>query len=588
MIVWGGLGTNGAAIQAGARYNPSTDTWTEISTNGAPSARYGHGAIWTGSEMIVWGGSATAANLNTGGSYNPNTDTWTALTTNGTALGRDKHSTIWTGTEMFVWGGFSDLVTNYLNTGASYSTNSATWTATATLNAPTVRNSHTAIWTGDSMIIWGGFGNGNNPLPSGSIYSPGTQTWTAIPTNLSGRYQHSAIWTGSEMLIWGGNNATGPPTYATNDGARLNPVSLTWTPMTTNNAPPSRYAHTVVWTGTEMIVWGGQTSGPIGTGGRYNPTSNSWISTPTTTGAPQARFNHTAVWTGTEMIIFGGTGTQPVYKSGIGRFNPASNAWINVPPKCSLLTPTNNAIGVPNSSLTLTASASDNNGSVTNVQFFYNATNLLGSSTGPVFSVTWSNVPAGLYAVHARATDNQGVTTRSSTNILTVGTPTPPTVTLDSPTNLYSVPGPTNFPLTATATSSFGNVDSVEFFAGSTSLGTDTNPPYTLNSGPLAPGNYSFVAVASNAAGLVATSAPVVVFILTKPKILQPQFVGDSVQYSVQGIAGQTYIVDATTNLAKPNTIWTPIATNVAPANLFFFTDPDGTNYHRRFYRWRQ
>jgi hypothetical protein len=56
------------------------DTWTATSTTNAPSARAGHTAVWTGSEMIVWGGGASGL-MNTGGKYNPSTDSWTATNT---------------------------------------------------------------------------------------------------------------------------------------------------------------------------------------------------------------------------------------------------------------------------------------------------------------------------------------------------------------------------------------------------------------------------------------------------------------------------------------------------------------------------
>jgi hypothetical protein len=60
-----------------------------------------------------------------------------------------------------------------------------------------------------------------------------------------------------------------------------------------------------VWTGSEMIVWGGL-SGPLNTGGRYNPSTDSWTAT-SPSNAPQERVSHTAVWTGMEMIVWGGT-----------------------------------------------------------------------------------------------------------------------------------------------------------------------------------------------------------------------------------------------------------------------------------------
>ena len=74
------------------------------------------------------------------------------------------------------------------------------------------------------------------------------------------------------------------------------------------NAPCTRGAHSAVWTGSEMIVWGGGDPGGsnelLTTGGRYNPGTDSWI--PMSDEAPSARSNHTAVWTGSEMIVWGG------------------------------------------------------------------------------------------------------------------------------------------------------------------------------------------------------------------------------------------------------------------------------------------
>ena len=66
-----------------------------------------------------------------------------------------------------------------------------------------------------------------------------------------------------------------------------------------------RSVHTAVWTGSEMIVWGGEFSGYSNTGGRYNPSTDSWTAT-SLTNAPSARDGHTAVWTGSEMIVWGG------------------------------------------------------------------------------------------------------------------------------------------------------------------------------------------------------------------------------------------------------------------------------------------
>ena len=82
----------------GGRYNPGTDSWTATSTTNAPGARYCHTAVWTGSEMIVWGGYSNDGNdhyLNTGGKYNPGTDSWTPTnTTNAPSGTRQSHGSV--------------------------------------------------------------------------------------------------------------------------------------------------------------------------------------------------------------------------------------------------------------------------------------------------------------------------------------------------------------------------------------------------------------------------------------------------------------------------------------------------------------
>ncbi len=73
MIVFGGIGTDTVA----KRYRPATDTWTDATTVDAPGARDHHAAVWTGTEMIIWGGFINDGITPTGGRYNPVTDTWT-------------------------------------------------------------------------------------------------------------------------------------------------------------------------------------------------------------------------------------------------------------------------------------------------------------------------------------------------------------------------------------------------------------------------------------------------------------------------------------------------------------------------------
>src|SRR5437868_5683010 len=87
MIVWGGDGISYS--NTGGKYDPGLNTWTATSTTSAPAARGYHTAVWTGSEMIVWGGFGNGSSLNTGGRYTPGPGIgpWTATSTTTNAHG---------------------------------------------------------------------------------------------------------------------------------------------------------------------------------------------------------------------------------------------------------------------------------------------------------------------------------------------------------------------------------------------------------------------------------------------------------------------------------------------------------------------
>jgi hypothetical protein len=149
--------------------------------------------------------------------------------------------------------------------------------------------------------------NASYVLPEISEVGCTVNTWAAASMNAPrGRFLATAVWTGSEMIVWGGYEFAS--TVLFNTGGRYNPSTDTWVAVTNNNAPAPRANHTAVWTGTEMIIWGGNDESGIAfnTGGRYNPTTNSWTAT-SRTNAPYYRTHHTAVWTGTQMIIWGGS-----------------------------------------------------------------------------------------------------------------------------------------------------------------------------------------------------------------------------------------------------------------------------------------
>lgn len=322
MIVWGGDQRDNP-IGAGGRYDPATNSWSPVTTLNAPSARYAHVAVWTGSRMLVWGGDGqTLGYRNDGGRYDPILDTWTPMALEEAPAKRYYATAVWTGKEMLVWGG-SDNRTLFA-TGGRYDPATDTWKPMATDLAPEARWFHTAVWTGSRMIVWGGYAGGISPLSgSGGSYDPATDTWSRIsgrgaPT---ARKSHVALWTGDRMLVWGGATdelARRPPA---DDGGLYDPVTDSWKPLSRVGAPDGRAAVIAVWTGSQMLVWGGAGgSGPglrerLISGARYSPATDSWAPI-TPDGAPPGRAQGTGVFIGDGLLIWGGTGSDSSFADG--------------------------------------------------------------------------------------------------------------------------------------------------------------------------------------------------------------------------------------------------------------------------------
>jgi N-acetylneuraminic acid mutarotase len=336
MVIWGGEGYPGALHNTGGRYDPGTDSWTPTSTDGAPMARVAHAAIWTGSEMLVWGGygyvgaregGPVSYELNSGARYDPSLDRWVPMSTVQAPAGRTFFTAIWTGHLMVVWGGYAGVTAT--KTGGRYDPATDTWASTSLTGAPSARLSHTAVWTGHVMVTWGGsFFFLGPPANTGGRYDPLSDSWT--PTSVSNgptaRVEHTAVWTGNVMVVWGGNRSSNNVEQLIDTGARYDPAIDNWAPTSQTNAPSPRRSHTAVWNGSQMIVWGGDAdqSVALNSGSRYDPLTDQWSAT-SIVGAPAPRRFHDAVWTGTRMLVWGGLGDD-YFNSG-GRYDPSTDSW---------------------------------------------------------------------------------------------------------------------------------------------------------------------------------------------------------------------------------------------------------------------
>jgi N-acetylneuraminic acid mutarotase len=504
-IVWGPSPGCSGCGSSGGRYNPATHSWTTMNTTNAPNAVSGGTAFWTGSEMIVW--------TSDGGRYNPQTDTWTPIQTAGAPLGG---KAVWTGSEMIVWGGQGS---------GRYNPSSNSWRAISTSNQPSARNYYTLVWTGTEMIVWGGSEFGTSVhFNNGARYNPSTDSWTQTSTAgaPSERRFHTAVWTGNEMVVWGGmtgdyNNGNG----FLNTGGRYNPATDSWQPTSLVGAPSPRIDHTAVWTGSQMIVWGGNSNTglympAVRTGARYNPQADAW--TPTSLqSAPSARTKHIAVWTGTGMIVWGGMVEDGTATHG-AIYNAPGSTNGNLPPAVSISSPANSATFESGANITINADATDADGSVQTVHFYANNA-LIGTDSAAPFNFTWNEVRGGSYTLTVVATDNAGGVTTSAPVQINVNVSTaPPVCLLASPTNGLTYTAPADVVINADARANRDRtLTKVEFFNGTDAIGTYTNGPYGYTWSNLGAGTYNFSVRCTDSAGAVVTSPTSVVTINPDP-----------------------------------------------------------------------
>ncbi len=310
-----------------------TDAWEPTAKVGAPSARTRHVAVWTGTTMIVWGGTDGGSALGDGAMYDPDKRAWTPMSNANAPSPREGATAIWDGSKMILWGGVNGA--GALGDGKAFDPAAGangTWTNLSDVTMPSARWQHTAVWTGNPttrMIVWGGF-DGGAELSTGGYYTS-ANAWfdlsaAAPPTQ---RRLHTAVWDdlNGRMIVFGGlgfdpNSGT---TTSLSTGGIYGPLPANeaWIDIIQNGTTPApRYEHSAIWAGTHMIVWGGQSNvlGLLGDGGRFDVNGqNEWSAM--NGNPPSARRRHTAVFFKAlnRMVVWGGfgPGSAPLDDGGV-------------------------------------------------------------------------------------------------------------------------------------------------------------------------------------------------------------------------------------------------------------------------------
>lgn len=258
-------------------YSPASNRWRRPAA--PPAAVDGAGlVVWTGHEMIDWGGGCCGDALSTGWAFHPGRNTWRRLARSPLAPSSTPID-VWTGRELVVVvSGLSPDGRPYpagFARAAAYNPAMNAWRRIA---APAGQRlwAH-AFWDGRDVLLLGSstLRAGSPPAPGRAVlaYRPSTNRWRALASMPSNRSQFAAVWTGRRVLVWGGSStaANVPQNPAT--GVALDPQTNRWSTLPRAPLRP-RLGATAVWTGRAMLIWGGWTIGTrfFSDGATFTPT----------------------------------------------------------------------------------------------------------------------------------------------------------------------------------------------------------------------------------------------------------------------------------------------------------------------------
>ncbi len=245
---------------------------------------------------------------------------WTWKPT-GPLPGRHGHVAVWTGSEIVLWGGERP---GRAPQGAAYDPHRDVWRRIARSPLEN-RSGAAAAWSGSEVLVWGGI-NGGGPLDDGAAYDPAADRWRPLaPSPLSGRVPLASAWTGRELVVMGSRGYG--RTLGANDAAAYDPASdswrmLGWVPVTINEG-------TGVWTGRELVVYGGlldrsrrpKTPGDQAVGSALDPASGQWRELPP---APLSSQGIALAWDGERVVAWD-------WDLVAAALDPAHDHWSNLP-----------------------------------------------------------------------------------------------------------------------------------------------------------------------------------------------------------------------------------------------------------------
>lgn len=309
------------------------DTWRVIAESPLRSG-YGRRAVWTGREMIVWGGTDSDPETleyvaeRGGAAYDPRKDRWRTIP-DAPIPGGSGYSVTWTGDEMIVWGD-PDGRRRKPNRGAAFDPARNEWRPIPA-GPLSGRSGHLAVWTGDELFVWGGWltASGRERYDAkGAAYDPDANTWRDLPESpLPPGYDAKGGWTGEEVLVMVSPMGSDPQDYPKFDElAAYDPASDSWRelarpPQVSYVSPPVTFVDgklSVLSLGG--TVDGGEVNGydrDYETGGVYDYATDEWSPHADPPARPQQTWEQTAM--GDEVVVDGLA------------YSPATDTWRTLP-----------------------------------------------------------------------------------------------------------------------------------------------------------------------------------------------------------------------------------------------------------------
>ncbi len=298
---------NGGGEIAGEIYDPASGTVDRLAESGQ-AWRYNPAVAWTGSELLVVGGSSGPAIDDFALAYDPEIDVWRTLANPPGDVDAWNNSIggpgVWTGEELLIW-----------QHGLGFNPATETWRNLTNYPGPT-RSFPATVSTGDEIIVWGGCDAsipqcddvGEGLLNDGVVYDIETDTWRAMPPSpLAAGVHPVATLAGDAAVFYAGDTTTSLEGAQT---ARYDPATGEWTALADPPIEPRRYA-AAAWTGQHFVIWGGEKTSESwhGDGAALDPATGTWELLPEPPPRSE-RDRHAMTWTGDHLYIVGGWATN--------------------------------------------------------------------------------------------------------------------------------------------------------------------------------------------------------------------------------------------------------------------------------------